>query len=47
MAAALRRPSHLASLGWRRLAAGLSDDPRSLVPLYLREPAIGPQKSGD
>jgi len=47
MASALRRPSHLAVLGWRRLAAGLSDDPRSLVPLYLREPAIGPQKSGD
>jgi tRNA threonylcarbamoyladenosine biosynthesis protein TsaB len=44
MAPALRRPSHLASLGWRRLAAGLSDDPRSLTPLYLREPAIGPQK---
>jgi tRNA threonylcarbamoyl adenosine modification protein YeaZ len=47
MAAALRRPSDLAALGRRRLAAGLSDDPRSLVPLYLREPAIGPQKSGD
>jgi len=47
MAAAVRRPSHLAILGRRRLAAGLSDDPRSLVPLYLREPAIGPQKSGD
>ena len=47
MAPALRRSSHLARLGWRRLAAGLSDDPRSLVPLYLREPAIGPQKSGD
>ena len=47
MASALRRPSHLASLGWRRLAAGLGDDPRSLVPLYLREPAIGPQKGGD
>ena len=46
MAPALRRPSHLAVLGWRRLAAGLSDDPRSLVPLYLREPAIGPQTGG-
>lgn len=43
MAPALRRPSHLAALGWRRLSAGSSDDPRSLVPLYLREPAIGPQ----
>ena len=46
MAPALRRPCHLASLGWQRLAAGLSDDPRSLVPLYLREPAIGPQPGG-
>ena len=45
MASALRRPSHLAALGWRRLSAGFSDDPRSLVPLYLREPAIGPQKA--
>lgn len=46
MAPGLRRPSDLASLGWRRLASGLSDDPRSLTPLYLREPAIGPQKGG-
>ena len=47
MAPGLRRPSHLAALGWRRLSAGLSDDPRSLVPLYLREPAIGPQRTSD
>jgi tRNA threonylcarbamoyl adenosine modification protein YeaZ len=46
LAPGLRHPSDLAALGWRRLAAGLSDDPRSLAPLYLREPAIGPQKGG-
>lgn len=44
LAPALRRPGDLAALGWRRLAAGLSDDPRSLAPLYLREPAIGPAR---
>jgi tRNA threonylcarbamoyladenosine biosynthesis protein TsaB len=42
-AAALRRASLLAELGWRRLQAGQTDDPNSLQPLYLREPAIGPQ----
>lgn len=42
-AAALRRAALLAELGWRRLARGETDDPKSLVPLYLREPAIGPQ----
>lgn len=35
----------LAAVGARRLAAGRTDDPRALVPLYLREPAIGPQKN--
>ncbi len=39
-----RRAGFLAKLGWRRLAAGLVDDARTLSPLYLREPAIGPQK---
>jgi tRNA threonylcarbamoyladenosine biosynthesis protein TsaB len=33
----------VARLGLRRLARGESDDPDSLPPLYLREPAIGPQ----
>ncbi|MEX0784998.1 MAG: tRNA (adenosine(37)-N6)-threonylcarbamoyltransferase complex dimerization subunit type 1 TsaB [Dehalococcoidia bacterium] len=42
-AAAMRRAALLAELGWRRLQAGLTDDPKSLVPIYLREPAIGPQ----
>lgn len=43
-AATLRRAALLAELGWRRLEAGRTDDPKSLVPLYLREPAIGPQR---
>ena len=46
LAPGLRQPGALALLGWRRLASGLSDDARSLAPLYLREPAIGPQKGG-
>ncbi len=42
-AAALRRAALLAELGWRRLQAGRTDDPKSLEPVYLREPAAGPQ----
>jgi tRNA threonylcarbamoyladenosine biosynthesis protein TsaB len=42
-AATVRRASLLAEIAWRRLAAGDADDPNSLEPLYLREPAIGPQ----
>ena len=34
----------LAELGHRRLAAGQLDDPTALVPMYLRAPAIGPQR---
>jgi len=33
----------VARLGLRRFLRGESDDPDSLAPLYLREPAIGPQ----
>jgi tRNA threonylcarbamoyladenosine biosynthesis protein TsaB len=33
----------LAALGHQRLAKGRADDPTTLVPLYLRGPAIGPQ----
>jgi tRNA threonylcarbamoyladenosine biosynthesis protein TsaB len=44
-AAALRRAALLAELGWARLQAGRTDDPKSLEPLYLREPAIGPQQT--
>jgi tRNA threonylcarbamoyladenosine biosynthesis protein TsaB len=36
----------LAALGHRRLADGRADDATSLVPLYLRAPAIGPQRGG-
>ena len=43
-AATIRHAALLAELGWLRLQAGETDDPKSLVPLYLREPAIGPQK---
>lgn len=35
----------LAEHCYARLAAGASDDPASLVPLYLRGPAIGPQQA--
>lgn len=38
-----RRASVLAELAWRRLRAGQNDDPRSLTPVYLRQPTIGPQ----
>jgi hypothetical protein len=34
----------LVALGHQRLAAGRTDDARTLVPLYLRAPAIGPQR---
>jgi len=34
----------LAALGHARLAAGRGDDPLTLVPMYLRAPAIGPQR---
>jgi tRNA threonylcarbamoyladenosine biosynthesis protein TsaB len=36
----VRRPAHLAALGWRRLARGERDDPATLQPLYLRGPSI-------
>ena len=43
-AATIRRAALLAELGWQRLSAGDTHDPKSLVPLYLRDPAIGPQR---
>ena len=39
----LARVVAVAAIGRGRLLAGDTDDPDSLVPLYLREPAIGPQ----
>ena len=38
-----RRAGILAELGWRRLQNGQGLPPAALEPLYLREPAIGPQ----
>ncbi|HZP56397.1 MAG TPA: tRNA (adenosine(37)-N6)-threonylcarbamoyltransferase complex dimerization subunit type 1 TsaB [Dehalococcoidia bacterium] len=43
LAAAHHRVQALAHAGARRLREGRTDDPRALVPLYLRGPAIGPQ----
>ncbi len=42
-AARLRRAGLLAELGWRRLQHGGDFRPARLEPIYLREPAIGPQ----
>ena len=39
----VRRASILAELGWRQLQHGQGVPPAALEPLYLREPAIGPQ----
>ena len=48
VAASMRRAGLLAELAWRildrGLAAGQSFAPERLEPLYLREPAIGPQQ---
>jgi tRNA threonylcarbamoyladenosine biosynthesis protein TsaB len=38
-ALATRRPGYLAEIGWGRFAAGERDDPASLSPIYLHEPA--------
>jgi tRNA threonylcarbamoyladenosine biosynthesis protein TsaB len=34
----IRRPAHLAALGWRRLSQGDQDDPAALSPIYLHQP---------
>ena len=39
----VRRAGILAELGWARLQDGRGVAPAALEPLYLREPAIGPQ----
>ena len=44
VAAQHHRVIALAALGARRLSDGRADDPTALVPLYLRAPAIGPQR---
>ncbi len=43
-AASVRRAASLAELGQRRLAEGQGQDPAALRVVYLRPPAIGPQK---
>jgi tRNA threonylcarbamoyladenosine biosynthesis protein TsaB len=40
--ASVRRAGALAELAYRRLAAGDTDEPALLRPIYLRPPAIGP-----
>lgn len=40
-ALALRRPGCLAEIGWERLARGDQDDPATLEPIYLHQPAVG------
>ena len=39
----VRRAGLLAELGWKRLSEDGGQAPAALEPLYLREPAIGPQ----
>lgn len=39
---ALRRAGYLAELGWARLNAGQTDDPATLVPIYLQTPSGSP-----
>lgn len=45
VAATQHRVVALAALARRRLDAGREDDPATLVPLYLRGPAIGPRQA--
>ncbi|HWO93492.1 MAG TPA: tRNA (adenosine(37)-N6)-threonylcarbamoyltransferase complex dimerization subunit type 1 TsaB, partial [Dehalococcoidia bacterium] len=41
---AARRPAGLCELGWLALQERGADDLAGLAPIYLREPAIGPQQ---
>ncbi len=38
-ARSLRRAGYLAEIGWNRLRRGWTDDPATLTPVYLRDPA--------
>ena len=38
-AGTVRRAGYLAELGWLRFRRGWTDDPRTLAPVYLRDPA--------
>jgi hypothetical protein len=44
LSSATHRVAALATLGHRRLSAGAPDSAETLVPMYLRAPAIGPQR---
>jgi len=39
VAGSVRRAGYLAEIGWRRLRRGWTDDPGTLAPVYLRDPA--------
>jgi tRNA threonylcarbamoyladenosine biosynthesis protein TsaB len=41
----MRRAGYIAELAWQRLAAGQADDPATLSPIYLHEPA-SPKSAG-
>ena len=38
-AGVVRRAGYLAEIGWHRLRRGWTDDPRTLAPVYMRDPA--------
>ena len=38
-ALAMRRSGYLAEMAWTRLMAGEADEPATLTPIYLHEPA--------
>jgi tRNA threonylcarbamoyladenosine biosynthesis protein TsaB len=39
-AVSLRRAGYLAEIAWARLAAGQTDDPHTVVPVYLHQPGV-------
>jgi len=41
-AASLRRAGYLAEMGWARLRTGQTDDPTTLVPIYIQTPSGSP-----
>ncbi len=41
-AASLRRAGYLAEMGWTRLHVGQTDDPATLIPIYLQTPSGSP-----
>jgi tRNA threonylcarbamoyladenosine biosynthesis protein TsaB len=45
-ATSVRRAGFIAELGWRRLAAGQTDDAASLKPIYLREAVVARPRGG-